>query len=139
MSRDAHLDVVAKAIIEPKGESAHFIVRCELCGNVHHVRTAVRADRYEIPTDPDLRVARVRDQQRENDLFVNASSVSTLSRSSLLTIAPFLHVNTATLTRRFIPSSSGTTSSNRSPFRRAAAAAPRAEARQSTREASVSE
>src|SRR5207237_3356379 len=51
-----------------------------------------RADRYDIPS--------AEDQQRESDLFVNGTWLRTLSSSTLLTITPSVHTNSANLEGR---------------------------------------
>jgi outer membrane cobalamin receptor len=47
--------------------------------------TAARADRYEIPGSTD--------RERESDFFLNGTWLRTLSQSSLITVAPFVHIN----------------------------------------------
>src|SRR5260370_75864 len=56
---------------------------------------AARADRYDIPNDEDLEATGIRDRQRESDLFLNATWLRTMSASSLLSVAPFFHTNSA--------------------------------------------
>jgi TonB dependent receptor-like, beta-barrel/Carboxypeptidase regulatory-like domain/TonB-dependent Receptor Plug Domain len=56
---------------------------------------SARRDKYEIPTTPDLEAAGVRDTEREHDALINASWVHMLGASSLLTVSPFFHENTA--------------------------------------------
>jgi outer membrane cobalamin receptor len=56
---------------------------------------SARADRYDIPNDPDADAAGVRDRQTEHDTFVNASWLHVIGSTTLLTVAPFFHRNSA--------------------------------------------
>lgn len=56
---------------------------------------SVRSDRYDIPNDQDSAAAGVRDEETEHDAFVNASWLHVIHATSLLTVAPFFHRNTA--------------------------------------------
>lgn len=47
--------------------------------------TSARADRYDVPSSDD--------RDRERDVFVNGTWLRTVTSSSLLTVAPFFHVN----------------------------------------------
>ena len=48
---------------------------------------AARSDRYEVPDSDAI--------EREHDTFLNTTWLRTVSSTSLLTVAPFFHVNTA--------------------------------------------
>ena len=56
---------------------------------------SAHSDRYDIPNDDEQQAAGINDRQRENDFFLNATWLRTLSSSSLLTVAPFFHINSA--------------------------------------------
>jgi len=49
--------------------------------------TSARNDRYDIPSTADV--------EHERDVFLNLSWLRTISSSSLLTVAPFFHLNSA--------------------------------------------
>jgi len=51
-----------------------------------------RRDHYEVPNDEE---SSADDRERESDAFFNASWVRQLSKSSLLTLSPFVHRNVA--------------------------------------------
>lgn len=59
------------------------------------VVTAVRADQYQVPNDPDAQAAGIRDDERERDAFINLSWVRTFGPDLLLTVSPFYHFNRA--------------------------------------------
>jgi outer membrane cobalamin receptor len=54
-----------------------------------------RTDRYDIPNDQDAAAAGVRDEETERDAFVNASWLHIIRSTTLLTVSPFFHRNTA--------------------------------------------
>jgi outer membrane cobalamin receptor len=56
---------------------------------------SARADQYDIPNDPDAEAAGIRDRQTERDAFVNASWLHLVGSTTLLTVAPFFHRNSA--------------------------------------------
>ncbi|MGH9424608.1 MAG: TonB-dependent receptor plug domain-containing protein, partial [Thermoanaerobaculia bacterium] len=56
---------------------------------------STRADHYDIPNDRDSATAGIRDEETERDAFVNASWLHIVNSTSLLTVAPFFHRNTA--------------------------------------------
>ena len=57
--------------------------------------TSLRRDYYQIPNTPEQQAIGIRDGQQETDAFVNFSWVHTFSPSSLLTVSPFYHFNSA--------------------------------------------
>jgi len=57
--------------------------------------SAVRGDHFQVPNDPDLQAAGIRDVQDERDAFVNFSWIRTLNQHTVLTVSPFYHFNRA--------------------------------------------
>jgi outer membrane cobalamin receptor len=64
-------------------------------GNQLRLVTSLRRDYYQVPNTPGDQAAGIRDGEREADAFVNFSWVHTFSPSSLLTVSPFYHFNSA--------------------------------------------
>lgn len=56
---------------------------------------SARRDTYQIPNTPDDDAARVDDVDRERDTFANFSWVRSMSAHTVLTVAPFFHMNDA--------------------------------------------
>ena len=57
--------------------------------------TSVRGDHYQVPNDPDLQAAGLRDIDNEHDVFTNFSWVHTSPQGLMLTLSPFYHFNNA--------------------------------------------
>jgi outer membrane receptor protein involved in Fe transport len=56
---------------------------------------SARADYFQVPNDPDLQSAGVRDREREQDFFGNFSWVHTIGSGVMFTLAPSYHFNRA--------------------------------------------
>src|ERR1044071_8633297 len=56
---------------------------------------SARTDYFQVPNDPDLQAAGVRDRDREQDIFGNFSWVHTVGTGILFTLAPSYHFNRA--------------------------------------------
>lgn len=56
---------------------------------------SVRTDYYQVPNDADQQQARVRDREREQDVFGNFNWLHTFNASTVLSITPFYHFNRA--------------------------------------------
>ena len=56
---------------------------------------SLRGDDYQIPNDPDLEAAGVRDRERERDAFANLTWIHDAGNGVLLTVSPFYHFNRA--------------------------------------------
>jgi outer membrane receptor protein involved in Fe transport len=54
-----------------------------------------RADYYQVPNDPDMQAAGIRDRQREQDGFATLTWAHNFSTETLLTVSPFYHFNRA--------------------------------------------
>jgi outer membrane receptor protein involved in Fe transport len=56
---------------------------------------SARTDYFQVPNDPDLQAAGVRDRDREQDIFGNFSWVHTVGSGILFTLSPSYHFNRA--------------------------------------------
>src|SRR3954447_24883375 len=56
---------------------------------------SARTDYFQVPNDPDLQAADVRDRDREQDIFGNFSWVHTVGSGILFTLSPSYHFNRA--------------------------------------------
>jgi outer membrane receptor protein involved in Fe transport len=56
---------------------------------------SARTDYFQVPNDPDLQLAGVRDREREQDIFGNFSWVHTVGSGIMFTLAPSYHLNRA--------------------------------------------
>ena len=56
---------------------------------------SVRGDHYQVPNDPDLQAAGIRDADNERDVFANFSWVHTSPQGVMFTLSPFYHFNSA--------------------------------------------
>ncbi len=56
---------------------------------------SVRGDHYQVPNDPDLQAAGIRDVDNERDVFANFSWVHTSPQGIMFTLSPFYHFNSA--------------------------------------------
>ncbi len=56
---------------------------------------SARTDYYQVPNDPDLQAAGVRDREREQDIFGNFSWVHTAGPGIVFTVSPLFHFNRA--------------------------------------------
>jgi len=56
---------------------------------------SARTDYFQVPNDPDLQLAGVRDRVREQDFFGNFSWVHTIGSGVVFTLAPSYHFNRA--------------------------------------------
>ena len=63
--------------------------------NQFRLVVSARGDDYQIPNDQDALDAGVRDVERERDVVADFTWAHTFSKSLLLTVSPFLHVNQA--------------------------------------------
>lgn len=57
--------------------------------------TSARGDHYQVPNTGDQEAGGLRDVQDERDAFTNFSWVHTVNNSTLLTVSPFFHFNSA--------------------------------------------
>ncbi len=57
--------------------------------------TSVRRDDYQVPNDPDMNAAGVRDVERERDVLADFTWAHTFSPGLLFTLSPFVHFNRA--------------------------------------------
>jgi len=56
---------------------------------------SARTDYYQVPNDPDLQAAGVRDREREQDIFGNFSWIHTAGPGVVFTVSPLFHFNRA--------------------------------------------
>ena len=56
---------------------------------------SVRGDHYQVPNDPDMQAAGIRDIDNERDVFGNFSWVHTDGEGFTFTLSPFYHFNSA--------------------------------------------
>lgn len=61
--------------------------------NQFRLAAAGRLDHYEVPNDASLQSAGIDDVQRETDAFANVSWLHTISPATLITVAPYVHIN----------------------------------------------
>lgn len=73
-----------------------------------------RLDYFQVPNDPDMQAAGVRDREREQDVFGTLSWAHTFSPGLLLTVSPFYHFNRAAYEggRNDVPAATNNRASN---------------------------